>query len=97
MRVDARRGCAAQLRRAVAESEIALRRVQQNHGSRQQKLLGCRLDNASKYGRLERLEICGCLRRPADEARYSGHQAQYSRHHDLLLGKTGTCTSPCGP
>ena len=55
-----------QLRRPVAESEIALWRAQQNHGPRQQKLLGCRLHDALKRDRVERLEICCCVRRPAD-------------------------------
>ena len=37
MRLGARRGRAAQLRRAAAESEIALRRAQQNHGPRRER------------------------------------------------------------
>jgi hypothetical protein len=77
MRIGARRGRAAQLRRAAAESEIVLRRAQQNHGPRQQKLLGCRLDDALMCDRLERLEICGCLGRPANGA--PGRQL-YSRY-----------------
>src|SRR5262245_66554899 len=64
MRVGARRDRSAKLRRAVAESEIALRRAQQNHGARQQKLLSCRLHGALKCDRVERLEIFCCLRRP---------------------------------
>ena len=68
-----------QLRRAIAESEIALWRAQQNHGPRQQKLLGCRLHDALKHDRVERLEICCCVRRHADGARYRNHNSQYSR------------------
>ena len=40
MRIGPRRGRAPQLRRAVAISEIALRRAQENHGARQHELLG---------------------------------------------------------
>jgi hypothetical protein len=59
MRVAARRGCAAKLRHAVAEDEIALRRAQQNHGARQQKLLGCRFHGALKRDWVERLSAVG--------------------------------------
>lgn len=90
MRVGARRIRAVQLRRTVAESEIALWCVQQNHGPRQQKLLGCRVHDALKRDRVERLEICCCLRRPANGARHSNHNALFSRCHDSLLGKTRT-------
>ena len=82
MRVAARRDRAAQLRRTVAESEIALWRAQQDHGPRQQKLLGCRIHDAFKRDRVECLQICCCLRRPASGARYSNHYAPCSRCHD---------------
>src|SRR5262245_51936709 len=96
MRVGARRDRSAKLRRAVAESEIALWRAQQNHGARQQKLLGCRLHDALKCDRVKRLEICCCPRCPADGARKSNHNAEHSRCHDSLLGKTRTWTSASG-
>jgi hypothetical protein len=86
MRVGARRDRTAQLRRAIAESELALWRAQQNHGARQPKLLGCRLHDALKGDRVERLEICCRLRRSADEARYSNRKPQYSGCHISLPG-----------
>ena len=83
MRIGARRGRAAQFRRAVAKGEIALRRAQENHGARQHELLGDRFHRGSKRDRVERLEIgCG-RRRTADGARHGDHDAQYSRCHDL--------------
>ncbi|MGO9846553.1 MAG: hypothetical protein ACLPKT_08125 [Methylocella sp.] len=61
-----------------------------SHGPRQQELLGCRLNDALKCDRVERLEICCCLCRPANGARYSNHNGQLSRCHESLLGKTRT-------
>jgi hypothetical protein len=56
----------------------------------QQQLLGFRLPDALKRDRIERLEICCCLRRPANGARYSNHNGQFSRCYDSPLGKTRT-------
>jgi hypothetical protein len=69
MSVGARRDVTAQLRRAVAEREIAPWRAQQNHRARQQKLLGYRLCDALKCDWVERLQICCCLCCPGDGAR----------------------------
>ena len=94
MRVGARRYRHAQLRRAVAESEIALWRAQQNHGTRQQKLLGCRFHGALKRDRVEWLEGCWC-RRPhhADRAHCENRNTQYFACHYLTSLKLRRETS----
>jgi hypothetical protein len=69
MRVGVRRCRHTQLRRAVAESELALRRAQQNHGAWQQKLLGRRFNSALERDPIEWLErvFLGCAGRPGGQ------------------------------
>jgi hypothetical protein len=83
MRIGARRRRATQLRRAVAEYELSLRRAQQNHGAGQHELFGCRFHRVSKCDWVERLEICcGCCR-SAEGARHGNHKCQDSRGYNL--------------
>src|SRR5215471_9425532 len=94
MGLGARRDRAAQLRRSVTESQITLWRAQQNHGPRQQELLGCRLHDALKRDRIEWLEICCCLRTPADGASYSNQNTQYSRCHESVRFQSDKLRAP---
>ena len=68
MRVGARRDRAAELRRAVAEDKISLRRAQENHGTRQQELLAQRFHDALKRDRFDR----------ANRPRHNNHHALFA-------------------
>ena len=50
MRVGAGRGRAADLRRAVGDREVSLRRAQKDDGARDQELSGRRIDRGLKRG-----------------------------------------------
>ena len=75
MGVGARWDRAAELRRAVTECEIALRRVEENHGARQQELLAQCFHDGLKGDRVEWLEICCRRCRRADRARHRNNNA----------------------
>ena len=83
MRAGAWRRRHTQLRRAVAEGKLALRRAQQNHGARQQKLLGCRFHGALERDPVERLERCWRRPHDADGARHDNHDCRYFGCHYL--------------
>jgi hypothetical protein len=83
MRIGAWRRRTAQDRRAIAEYELPLRRAQQNHGPRQQKLLGGRFHGAPKRDWVERLEICCGRCCSAEGARHGNHKCQDWQGHDL--------------
>jgi len=56
VRIGTRRVRDAELRRAVAKDEIALRSVQKNHGTRQQELLCQPFHGGLKRNRIDRLK-----------------------------------------
>jgi hypothetical protein len=98
MRIGARWGRAAELRRAVAEYEIALRRAQENHGARQQEFLAQRFDDALKRGRFDRLETCCGRCRPAYRASHwlsMSKVAEYAGHWGVTGESHGIARTFC--